>query len=451
MVSRDGKRRMIRAQRAFWMLITLTSSTSGFAPSRPSSGARRVPFHTTTHYLVPDDTAADGGSPKKSPWHHVSNLIPFRRNRRREEDFSKQKNTRRSSIRSMTTDALTERADDAIFTSGDTNTDFVLDNFQRMGPSDVFPKSIEYPLSTETTAPSFGGEVVSTLSSQAPSQNKAVKELEVLIESPSTNLKPATPRTDAPRSKYEGGPLVKRMTRAWFQNFLTGLIERLSIVPAMDLQVRAAPRGSAMKRLIRGQFRCDASIDFRRVIFRNIRMTGGTLEAKRLTLNVLSFLQQPKVRRYLNQFDIHAHNCTFTQDDLFESSCIRNGLGRLLVRILSNAGVKSTNVQVTAVDIVVRTLVYVCDWSRCLSVSTEISCVSFYSSYYSLLARFLAPAKPLLLLAPKCRLKSAQALAWPVAATLSPFQVSKCRWVLRSAYSCQSCPTLTWTLATMLD
>jgi hypothetical protein len=77
-------------------------------------------------------------------------------------------------------------------------------------------------------------------------------------------------------------------------------------------------------------------------------MTGGTLEAKRMTIN---FLQGKP--RYSNQFDIHASNITFTQDDLFESSCIRNGLARLLVRILSNAGLFSSDIQVTAVDIVV--------------------------------------------------------------------------------------------------
>ena len=203
------------------------------------------------------------------------------------------------------------------------------------------------------------------------------------------------------------------------------------------------------KNLCRGQFRLDASIDFDRVVFRNLRLTGGSLEAKRMTLGMLS---SP---RYVHQFDIHAHNCTLIEDDLFESSCIRNGLARLLVRILTNAGVATSKVQVTAVNIVVS----LC-WC-CLVILMSLFQNPFHlhtchsppplTRTYSPLERFLVLATQTLPLVLKCRLKFVLVSTFQAVAILSRFLVSRYHLVLLWVSLCQWYQRLTWTLVTMLD
>lgn len=262
----------------------------------------------------------DEGSSKKSPFHRAVNIL--RKKRGRDEEVGK------SSMHMLTTDVQqTGGADESahVLHGNFVPADFILKSFENTDPTDVFPPSTAAVKRRGLTFSNAKDEI--NPPTIMPSETKS-----------STNK--------IVRSKYKGGPLLNRMTRSWFQNFLETAIVRLSMIPPIDLKVRVAPR-AVVARLCRGQFRCDASIDARRVVFRNFRMTGGTLEAKRMTV---SFLQKP---RYSNQFDIHAHNCTFTQDDLFESSCIRNGLASLLVRILCNAGLTTSQIQVTAVDIVV--------------------------------------------------------------------------------------------------
>lgn len=234
------------------------------------------------------------------------------------------------------------------------NADFILQNFQNTSPDDVFPSdttrrnvlitSDEQGMHMETKTNSRADLVATAASSNSlntvelPPRTKPQK-----VKAPKSDVAP----TKSPSSKYEGGTFVHRMTRSWFQNLLTNIIHRRSKVPPIGLNVRVAPL-AVIQKLCRGQFRCDASIDFDRVVFRNLRLTGGSLEARHMTLGVYGWGP-----RYASQFDIHAHNCTLTEDDLFESSCIRNGLARLLVRILRNAGIETSKIQVTSVAIVV--------------------------------------------------------------------------------------------------
>jgi hypothetical protein len=147
-----------------------------------------------------------------------------------------------------------------------------------------------------------------------------------------------------------------RMTQKWFQNFLLGIIHRRSLVPPHGLVVEAHPRGRFGGLASLGQFRCDATIQFDRVIFPNIRLSGGgTLMTKRLLVNLFAFGNNSwsSAPRYERPFEIIATNCTFTEDDLWDSSCIRIGLANLLVRILNNVGVSTVQVKVTAVKILV--------------------------------------------------------------------------------------------------
>jgi len=259
------------------------------------------------------------------------------------------------------------------------NTDFILQNFQNTDPKDIFPSDVTKQRRNVLT--NERNDVVTEPTKSLPVLNPTRIFSRTLAKEQVKATKMKSPKVDSrmsapPRSKYEGGSLVHRMTRSWLQNLLTGIIQRRSQVPPVGLSVKVAPR-AVMKRLCRGQFRCDASIDFHRIVFRNIRLTGGSLEAKHMTLGV--FNGGP---RYPNQFDIHANNCTLTEDDLFESSCIRNGLARLLVRILSNAGVKTSKIQVTSVNIVVSAL---CACGSCCFFRTVCSHSTSSISFSSLL------------------------------------------------------------------
>ena len=237
------------------------------------------------------------------------------------------------------------------------NADFILQNFKDTTPNDVFPSDVTkqrrnvLATSDNNVVPvnasqsSVAADFVDDAPSRTTKKTPLQKQQQQKVKRKKTRAlqQKASSRVS---TKYEGGSIAHRMTRSWFQNMLTGIIHRRSKVPPIGLRVRVAP-SNVMKRICRGQFRCDASIDFARVVFQNIRLTGGSLQAKHMTMSSFG-------PRYVNQFHIHANNCTLTEDDLFESSCIRNGLARLLVRILNNAGVVTTSkIKMTAVNIVV--------------------------------------------------------------------------------------------------
>src|SRR3569832_2343662 len=136
----------------------------------------------------------------------------------------------------------------------------------------------------------------------------------------------------------DGRSPLTRITSSVAENILTGLIDRITKGQHIKLDVHCAPNGNALD-LLRGHFQSDASVEFDRLVFPCIRISGGRLEAQRLAVNLWSFTpsassSRRRRRRYPNQFDFVAHDVKFTQDDLFESNCIRNGLRRLLVRIL---------------------------------------------------------------------------------------------------------------------
>ena len=146
---------------------------------------------------------------------------------------------------------------------------------------------------------------------------------------------------------------VSRWLGNIFEIIVTGIIQRNSKEPPQGLEIRVEPKGNIMANLLRGQFRTNAELVVDRLAFPAIRMSGGRLEIKRLTLQLLGFLGEEGTR-FPKQFDLHAHDWTFSKDDLLESPCIRNGLRRLLVRILRDRGIQSSTIQVTSLDILVR-------------------------------------------------------------------------------------------------
>jgi len=352
---RKRTRPMSRTQRACWLFLAMMKTSSGFSPTQPQQQAacsqRILSYSPTPLHLVTDEHHDGDGTTKtkKGPF--------FRRAVRK--ILRKKRTEEHETMHMLTEEASeTELADDFVkgLRLGDhVNTDFILQNFQNTHPSDVFPATKQHRnvLTNEEEAEVDASIADPTIITKAPRKLKKDQVTKpTKMKSPKKN---AARMPTPPTSKYEGGTLVHRMTRSWFKNLLTGIIHRRSKVPPVGLSVKVAPR-AVVKKLCRGQFRCDASIDFHRVVFRNIRLTGGSLEAKSMTLG----MHGP---RYASRFDIHFNNCTLTEDDLFESSCIRNGLARLLVRILNNAGVQTNKIQITAVDIVVRTSYF------CVSVS----------------------------------------------------------------------------------
>ena len=159
-----------------------------------------------------------------------------------------------------------------------------------------------------------------------------------------------TSRTKKTNSK---AIFVSRWLGNLFVIVVTGMIQRNSREPPEGLEIRVEPKGNVVANLLRGQFRANAELVVNRLAFPAIRMSGGRFEIKRLTLQLLGFLGEEGTR-FPKQFDLHAHDWIFSNDDLLQSPCIRNGLRRLLVRILRDRGIQSSTIQVTSLDILVR-------------------------------------------------------------------------------------------------
>ena len=281
---------------------------------------------------------------------------------------------------------------------------FVLDNFEKLSPEQLFrtlqessyvldnsgdsafdpyvPSPLEeiLPLiaTTNTTSLSVGSSIsMSVLDVQ---ENQL---LECLV--PTSQLGATVP-------SFEGGPLTCKAIRNWFQKVLANSFTKWATEAPVNMQVRCSPTGSALWSIMRGELECDARIDFDRIVFKFIRLSGGSLEGSRLALNLLGFTLDkskyitPELRketiakkaindttsagisaaqaktsllwkakanspRYQRQFDLHANDCIITEQDLFESSCVTNGLRNLLARILKRRGIRTSSIEVTGIEI----------------------------------------------------------------------------------------------------
>ena len=142
-------------------------------------------------------------------------------------------------------------------------------------------------------------------------------------------------------------------------------------------------------------------IKFSKLAMKPIRLSSGSIQAKRLLLNLWSFtpdLVRKGAIRYPAQFDFHLIDCVFTENDLIRSRSIRNGLQRLLARVLTRAGVSSTQVVVNSI----RLLVSLGYSTGILMVSTVLTLLDFY---YSQVVKFLVLERLAVPLAGRCRLK----------------------------------------------
>jgi len=219
-------------------------------------------------------------------------------------------------------------------------------------------------------------------------------------------------------ASFEGGSSLRKLVRNWFQNLLTNTFTDWAVEPPANLQVRVSPASNLFGPLLmRGHMHCNARVDFDRMVFEFIRLSGGSLEGNGLVLNLLGFTvdhsqsagtpannnadapasstesvsaaaatavlaaaashasnnhanatqtdqasSPPMILsllwkenayspRYQTPFDLYANDCILTQDDLFSSSCVKNGLKNLLVRILKGRGFRTSRKDVEINDI----------------------------------------------------------------------------------------------------
>ena len=154
--------------------------------------------------------------------------------------------------------------------------------------------------------------------------------------------------------------VVKTASKNWAENQLLELFQRRSVEPPQDLTVTVDPKGNVITRLLRGKFKADVEVFFRKLVFQPIQLSSGSIQAKRLILNLWSFtpdLLRKGTIRYPSQFDFYFSDCVFSEQDLIQSRSIRNGLQGLLVRVLTRAGVPSNQVLVKSIQLLVRSFI----------------------------------------------------------------------------------------------
>ena len=122
--------------------------------------------------------------------------------------------------------------------------------------------------------------------------------------------------------------------------------------------------------LLRGQIRSDVRAKFDRLAFPNLKISGGgRIDVNGCALSLLSIA--PGIgdiyngKRYVQPFEFYV-DCILNQDDIFQSSCIKNGLQNLLNRILrrfsfSAAAVESVEIMVgSKYNILLFCLFFIC-------------------------------------------------------------------------------------------
>lgn len=225
--------------------------------------------------------------------------------------------------------------------------DLILSNFEAVSPHDILPKDkavVQQPPQAQAKPQTLDEEFFDVSITSTPSQEK--EEL---------------------RKNGGGGTSISLpgLLAMLVENIVTGRIVKHATQTPQGLDIQVVPLDNSMGRLLtRFQFMADiyiAATD--RLVFPNIRFSGGQLVAEQMTINLMGFLQSRRASgiRYPRQFDIHAHGLTMTSNDVANSSCIRNGLRQLLINILKDRGVQSSSIQITSVDILVRSLLRL-DW-----------------------------------------------------------------------------------------
>lgn len=222
--------------------------------------------------------------------------------------------------------------------------DTILHNFDTLTPRDVFPNLT----TNEVSAP-----YITTIDEMEMFMEDNVPEL-LIEDDDELSLGDLEAAVAQPIVKGDRATVINRLSKSWFERMLHGLVHRLSVQTPQGLTVCVDPKGAA--KILRGKIRTDAEVTFKKIVTAPIQLSGGSVQAKRLVLNLWSFtpdLLRQGARRFPDQFDFHFNDCIFTEEDLIQSRSIRNGLQRLLARVLTRAGVSSNYVTVKSIRLLV--------------------------------------------------------------------------------------------------
>ena len=180
-----------------------------------------------------------------------------------------------------------------------------------------------------------------------PMQSSSVSPLLVIEDSKA--ISSASSNEVKPTPLKPQGTIFTRTTRSVAESTLESLLTRWCNGNAKNMQVSCDPKSNIID-LARGRFRCDATVHCDAMKFPCLQFSGGRLSTQRLALNLYSF-RLGRGHRFPNQFTFEANDVLFTADDLFASDCIRNGLARLLTRLLRNRGMKASKVHMESIQI----------------------------------------------------------------------------------------------------
>eukprot|EP00538_Stauroneis_constricta_P002352 CAMPEP_0119551432 /NCGR_PEP_ID=MMETSP1352-20130426/4688_1 /TAXON_ID=265584 /ORGANISM="Stauroneis constricta, Strain CCMP1120" /LENGTH=491 /DNA_ID=CAMNT_0007597491 /DNA_START=529 /DNA_END=2004 /DNA_ORIENTATION=- len=229
--------------------------------------------------------------------------------------------------------------------------DFILKNFQTMDPETQLP-GLTIEDITETVDAFVDSEFFDVKHHQVGAASSAAAAMAI----PMPNVDGNAASVGAAVATTVHGPRERRTISLGgamamlTENALSGIIGRLAAEEPEDLTISAKPRRRRfMAQLLRGHLCTDAELDFGNVIFPNLHLSSGRLNIEHMTFNLLH--SQTGGPRFPNQFDMHFDDLVLTQDDLWNSCCLRNGLRQLLVRLLRDRGVKSSSIQITSLGI----------------------------------------------------------------------------------------------------
>ena len=154
-----------------------------------------------------------------------------------------------------------------------------------------------------------------------------------------------TPTTRSSSRSFEGGSVTTRMTRSYLEHVLMSILERHSTQPLQNVTIQVAPK------LQGGRAKATILLSSGKMVFPRFQLSSGQVEAKKVTLNLWSLVHPAGHRRYLSHFDLLFRNVTFTDTDLLESCAIRHGLEQLLLRVMSQKGIRPNEFTISSISI----------------------------------------------------------------------------------------------------
>lgn len=359
----NGKKPIIGRHLFRVTLLALPLTCRSFMPCRPSAPPvprSRASFLQQTH----DSTTTQSPQKHSRRWRRAFRKVLKRQQKPRKDSvFTVSQKEDKSALQGRTALQMSSVLDQVETVN---MMDQILEDFDLYTPSDVFPNMTFDEISLPYVGPldDFLKEDIDAATAETDSVDdddfllEDELELDELVAQ-ETTLQPSMMKP------HHRAAVVHRMTKSYFESLLRGLFHRWSVKPARSLTIDVQPKRFVMTQLVRGKLKANAKVAFRDFVTAPIQLSSGSVEAKRLTLNLWSFTpdyMRQGIRRYPSQFDFHFNDLVFSEDDLIKSRSIRNGLQRLLTRILKGAGVSSNQVKVTSIRILVSSMTGSCEY-----------------------------------------------------------------------------------------